>query len=190
VDRFKRYIPIGIGVLLTIIIVLLAFGMLQNVFTRASDVRPSDVVITDISANSAKITWSSGVESQGVVEYGTSPTALNFFAPENQKSKNHSVDLTLLSQNTTYYFDVRISDQKYDNGGIPWSFTTKSTAQAAPSGAVASPTPIQILQISPTAAAVACPYTDCATIKANLGKSGCDSQAYLKCLRTSPTPKL
>ena len=195
-DKFKRFIPIGIGVLLAIIIILLAFGMLQNVFTRAADTKPADVVVANITQNSAKVTWSSAIETQGVIEYGTSPTALNFFAPESQKTKDHSVDLTLLSQNTTYYLDIRIGDKKYDNEGIPWSFTTKSTAQTcsglvSPALSPARPTPVQILQISPAAgtSTTTCPYTDCATIKANFGKSGCDTQAYFKCIKKlTPTP--
>ncbi|MCS7093217.1 MAG: fibronectin type III domain-containing protein [Patescibacteria group bacterium] len=98
--------------------------------TRAADFEPRDVVVSNIEKNSARITWSTGAETQGIIEYGTSPTALNFFAPEPTREKNHSVDLTLLSPGTTYYFIIRINEKRYDNGGVPWSFTTKSAQES------------------------------------------------------------
>lgn len=184
--KTRKIVTIVIGVIISIAIVFLAFSMLQNVFTRASDVRPQDVVVSEISQNSVKVTWTTGVETQSVIEYGTSPTALNFFAPESAKTKNHSVDLTLLSQTTTYYFQIKVGDQSFDNGGIPWTFTTKAekkTQPTAPSPTVPPATP------SPTASA-GCAETDCASIKSKLGK-GCNTQDYFKCLRKltgTPTP--
>jgi hypothetical protein len=138
-----------------------------------------------------KISWATGVDTQAVIEYGTSPTALNFFAPEAQKGKNHSVDLTLLSPSSTYYFQVRIGDQKYDNGGVPWTFTTKGTEASqivpspTPTSSANQPTPIQQLRIDDNTSG--CNETDCAKIKEKLGK-GCSTQDYFKCLRSlTPT---
>jgi len=129
-----------------------------------------------------------------VVEYGTTPTALNFFAPEPTKTKTHTIDLTLLSPNTTYYFDIRVGDTKYDNGGVPWTFTTKGieasviTPSATPTqpfdSAQAKPTPIQRLKISD--GTEGCTETDCNKIKSKLGK-GCSTQDYMKCLRKPTT---
>ncbi len=191
--NMKQMLSIGIGVVLGIIIVFLAFTMLQSVFTRAADVKPQDVVVSEIAQNSAKVTWTTGQEVQSVIEYGTSPTALNFFAPEGQKIKQHSVDLTLLSENTTYYLDVRVGDQKYDNGGIPWTFTTKSKAGTTGAVPTVQVAPTTAVQPSPTVAvttSAGCTYTSCIDIKTNLGK-GCTTQDYIKCLRKlTPTPKL
>lgn len=174
---------IGIGVFVGLVVAYFAiFG------TRAADFEPRDVIVSNIEKNSVKATWATGVDTQGIVEYGTTPTALNFFAPEAVKTKTHSIDLTLLSPSTTYYFDVRVGDTKYDNGGVPWTFTTKgaessvSSPTAVPTQAGARPTPIQSLKIPDGSGN--CTETDCAQIKLKFGK-GCSTQDYFKCLKKS-----
>jgi hypothetical protein len=206
--KINKIGSVVIGIVIAVILGVLALNM-GGVFTRASDIEPRDVVISDIAQNNAKISWVTGIETQGVVEYGTTPTALNFFAPEATKTKNHLVELTLLSPQTTYYFQIRIGDKKYDNGGVPWTFTTRgaevqplsgqptptSTSQIQP-----TPTPIQSLEIKTnstnTSTTLSCNETDCAKIKEKLGK-GCTTQDYFRCLKkltpaatltSSPTP--
>lgn len=185
--KIMKIASIVIGTIIAILLLVMGFKVFQGVFTRAADYEPRDVVVSDINQNSVKISWTTGVETQGVIEYGTTTTALNFFAPEPQKVKSHALDMTLLSPNNTYYFQIRIGDQKYDNGGVPWTFTTKATEKsvvptAAPTQAtVAKPTPVQTLQI-PDGGTVACTETDCAKIKTKLGK-GCSTQDYFKCIR-------
>ncbi|MCL4364670.1 fibronectin type III domain-containing protein [Patescibacteria group bacterium] len=190
----KKGLAIFIGVILFIVLALAAFRIFG---TNAADLEPSDVVVANIDKNSARLSWATGVDTQAVVEYGTSPTALNFFAPEAAKAKSHTLDLTLLSPATTYYFDVRIGDKKYDNGGVPWTFTTKGVDQSVvvpsptpvASGATTgtiSPTPVQKLEIPDNTSS--CTETDCAQIKAKLGK-GCSTQDYFLCLnKTAGTP--
>jgi hypothetical protein len=123
--KLPKILSITVGGLLALVLVFIGFRLVQGVFTKAADAAPREVVITAITQNTARIGWSTDQETQAVIEYGTSPTALNFFAPEPAKTAKHTVDLTLLSPNTTYYFQVRIGDEKYDNGGVPWSFMTK-----------------------------------------------------------------
>lgn len=183
---------IGIGVVLAILLIVLGFKIIQSVFTRAADIEPRDVVVSEITQSSAKLSWATGEDTQGVVEYGTSPTALNFFAPESQKTQAHDVDLTLLSPTTTYYFQIRIGDKKYDNGGVPWTFTTKSVQQPtqaplptrAPTAIqTQSPTPVQTIVIPST-----CNETDCAKVKAKIG-NGCSTRDYFLCInRLTATP--
>jgi len=196
----KKIGVIVLGIILFIIIVILGF---QIFGTRAADLEPRDVTIADITQNSATVSWTTGVETQAVIEYGTSPTALNFFAPEATRTKEHKIELTLLSPATTYYFQIRINDKKYDNGGVPWTFTTKGTQATqtsqspSPTPTTAeitpTPTPIQVLEIkntTPTRAIVSCNETDCERIKLNLGK-GCTTQDYFRCLnKTTPVSKL
>lgn len=189
----KKIVAITIGILVFVGLVVSYFVFFS---TRAADFEPRDVIISNIEKNSVKATWATGIDSQGVVEYGTTPTALNFFAPEATKTKTHTIDLTLLSPNTTYYFDVRVGDTKYDNGGVPWTFTTKgadSSSVASPTIAptksvstATQPTPFQQLRISDRTES--CTETDCVAIKAKLGK-GCSIQNYFKCIRKlTPTP--
>jgi len=191
--KITKISSIIIGVVIAVVLGVMALNM-GGFFTRASDLEPRDVVISDIAQNNAKISWATGIETQGVVEYGTTPTSLNFFAPEASRTKNHLVELTLLSPQTTYYFQIRISDKKYDNGGVPWTFTTKGaeaqspiqpTATVAPSPQpqTPTPTPIQSLEIP----ASSCSETDCSKIKEKLGK-GCTTQDYFRCLnKLTPT---
>lgn len=204
-----RLISIGIGVVVAIVLIIVGFGLFQNVFTRAEDQAPRDVVVTDKTNNSAKISWVTGIENQGVIEYGTSLNQLNFFAPEAQKTKSHSVDLTLLSPNTTYYYVIRIGDKKYDNGGLAWTFTTNSSAgtaggvnpttavviqPTAPPVVAASPTPISSVEIpnrtqqQSSLPQSGCTETDCAKIQEKIGK-GCTAQDYAKCIvKVTKTP--
>ena len=202
-DKIKvtKLTSIGLGVIIAILLIVIGFKMFQSVFTRASDSEPRDVVISNILQNTAKIGWATGIDTQGVIEYGTSPTALNFYAPEIQSAKIHSLELTLLSPNTTYYFNVRIGDKKYDNGGVPWTFTTKSTEKSTtPTTGVLSPTvklgstgkstptPYQELVVpntksgsnQPLPTVVSnCTDADCQKICQKLGK-GCSTSDFIK----------
>lgn len=187
--KLLKITSIGMGLLISILLLVMGFKVFSGFFIRAVDYEPRDVVVSNIDQNSAKISWTTGAETQGVIEYGTSPTALNFFAPEPQKTKNHQVDLTLLSPSTTYYFQIRIGDKKYDNGGVPWTFTTKGVEKSQPLSlsptpvqSQPTPTPIQTLKIPDNSQAQVCNETDCAKIKEKLGK-GCSTQDYFRCLR-------
>lgn len=177
-----------IGIVIAILLLVMGFKVFSGVFTRASDSEPRDVVVSAPSQNSASITWSTGEDTQGVVEYGTSPTSLNFFAPEAAKTKSHTQDLTLLSPNTMYYFQIRIGDKKYDNGGVPWTFTTRDTEKSK----VSDPTPTisAVNPVVPTSAVVqqfevavtpvvSCEETDCVKICKKLG-NGCTTSDLLK----------
>lgn len=183
-----------IGIAVFIGLVFLYFSVFAS---RATDFEPRDVVVSNIEKNSVRVSWATGIDTQGVIEYGTTPTALNFFAPEAIKGKTHTLDLTLLSPNSTYYFDIRVGEKKYDNGGVPWTFTTKgaessvattpTTAPAQPTDSVQDqPTPFQKLQIPD--GTENCVETDCEKIKAKLGQ-GCSTQDYFLCLKkVTPTP--
>ena len=153
------------------------FQFFQNSLTRAVDTAPHSVDITDITENSAHVVWTTDRESQGVVEYGTSPTSLSFFAPEGEKTAKHSVPLTLLSENTSYYFRIKVGDSAYDNAGVPWTFSTKGTIESS--------TPIQ-----PTESVVVGDYesclqeTDCDMIKEKIATQECLAIHYSRCLQS------
>lgn len=197
-----------IGGVLSIVLVIVGFSITQGVFTRASQLEPISVTITDLTSNSAKITWTSEDESQGVVEYGTSTTELTAFSPEAEKTRNHAVELTLLTPGTTYYFQLKVGDRKFDNEGIPWSFTTKSsdgdvTSVSDPTPTLSSssqslqnklsndplkstPTPVSSVRIPPQNSnnVLGCPETTCDKIKANLASNGgCTVKDYIQCIK-------
>lgn len=184
-----RLVSIVIGSVIGILLIIAGFRLFQSVFTRAEDIAPRDVIVSEISQNTVKVSWSTGEENQAVIEYGTSPTALNFFAPESQRIKTHAVDLTLLSPATTYYFQIRIADQKFDNGGVPWTFTTKGTERSQPASTnpvLDRPTPVSTIVLQQEEASVpeaaTCTETDCQKIKDKLGK-GCTTGDYFRCVK-------
>ncbi|MFH1827379.1 MAG: fibronectin type III domain-containing protein [bacterium] len=189
-SKLKKYLPIGIGTLISIVILVLAFGVIQKFFTRASGEAPQNVVTSEITENQAKITWSTNIETLGRVNYGTSTNSLNFPIGETEQLKEHSVDLTLLSPGTTYYYNIDIGGTVYDNGGIPWTFTTKEVQKTqAPIPTIQEKTEEPIPIAEPTVREErTCNETDCDAIKSKLGK-GCTTQDYFKCVKAlTPTP--
>jgi len=200
--KLNKIAAILIGTILSVAIIFGFFKLMQSVFTRAEDVAPIDVITSEISQNSVKVTWATGQETQAVIEYGTTPTALNFFAPEALRTKSHSVDLTLLSPSTTYYFQIRVGEKKYDNGGVPWTFATKGvektqTPEINPTASPITPTAsaakvIKEINVSEDNITLGCPEgeTDCQKIKDKIGK-GCTTQDYFKCvMKLSVTPTI
>jgi hypothetical protein len=192
----KQLLPVLIGFGLCIPLLGLAFFVVQGALTRAGSVAPVDIKVVEITSDSATITWRTDRETQGVVEYGTSPKELVYFAPETGPKTEHRVELTLLRDSTPHYFQVRIGDNVYDNGGIPFTFTTTAFGEEPSPVPTRLPTPESVPdnpQEEPTSTGSraptarpdsgSCPATDdCAEIQSLFGK-GCSTSDYLKCLR-------
>lgn len=183
--KIKKYLPMIVGILIAIPLAIGAFFLTQGAMTRAGSVAPTDILVTKITDSSATISWTTDKESTGVVEYGTSPSQMVFFAPEATAKSQHSVELTLLQSKTPYYFIIRIGDTVYNKDGIPYTFTTKgsstTTGNNAPIRAVEPSTP----PVSPTAKLVisSCIVTDdCAEIQKRFGK-GCSTSDFIQCLK-------
>jgi hypothetical protein len=194
--KLSKIISIFIGIVLSIFILVLGFNLISSVFTRAEDEIPRDVTVTEVSQNSAKIQYTTGSDTQGVIEYGTSPTALNFYAPETQRTKDHSLNLTLLSPNSSYYFQIKIGENRHDNGGVPWTFSTKDIDRTkAVQGAstkiqlspTVKPTPIQSVIVPDEGSSVAtpsaplvCAETDCVKKCQKKEGKGCEVSDFAK----------
>lgn len=123
-----------------IIIVLLLTGVLAVVGLRAAKTYLSGAaggsepkgVRVQAEAQSATVTWQTEKETQGIVEYGTTPASLLLRALETQPTKVHRVVLSPLKENTTYYFRIRVGETIYDNNGIPYSFRTQTGGKTSP----------------------------------------------------------
>lgn len=192
----SKVFSVILGLIIAVILIYMGFRLVQNTILRAEDIAPRDVVVNQITDRSVNITWATGRETQSVLEYGVSPTSMNFFLPETEKVASHSVKLTLLSPKTTYYFQIRTGEQKWDNGGVPWMFTTLETGEAQQNQeAVLSPTKImpsptqsstQIQDVGESKV-VDCKTDNCEEIKVKIGK-GCTAQDYSRCLKKNAPP--
>jgi hypothetical protein len=200
---FKKFAPIFIGIGISGLLMVFGFKILTGVASRASGIAPvpGSVSVNNIADNSATIVWTTDIDTQCVIEYNSSLAAVasGSFAPEIQKTSKHSVDLTLLAPDTTYYYDISCENKKFDNDGAPFSFKTLATkgkgtvpsVTAVPSAAPSSTIPTLIPTVVPTiAGSGTCTATTCADMKNQIGK-GCTMQEYLrKCINSSPTPTL
>ncbi|MBU2592294.1 MAG: fibronectin type III domain-containing protein [Patescibacteria group bacterium] len=129
---------------------------------------------------SATISWESDKESQGVIEYGTTPASLLLRALEASETASHRVLLSPLKTNATYYFRIRVGETVYDNNGIPYSFKTKeddSVSETGSSGGTdtggAKVTQVPVQVVTPAAEAATGKITKCdlAEFKKNFGGS-------------------
>lgn len=163
-----------------IVVILLLVGVLgvlgiNTVKTymggASADTAPKNVLAKpNDDGKTAVITWSSDKSTIGVVEYGTSPAALLLRAPESEASVTHSVVLSPLKANVSYYFRIRVGGEIYDNNGIPYSFKTKLA------GATQAPT----VAVIPTVVSVRPTATVCV--------KGSNVMDYINCLRKNPQP--
>ncbi|MCR4330136.1 MAG: fibronectin type III domain-containing protein [Candidatus Roizmanbacteria bacterium] len=151
-EKQIRVATITLGVVGIVLVGVILFNLLKDKFVSASNIAPKDVAISKITQTSAKVTWTTDSESQSVIEYGTSPTSLTFFAPESTKTKNHEVELNLLTPETTYYFQISTADKKFSNGGVPWTLTTLGESSLSPTPPQTTISPSPDTSVTPTLA--------------------------------------
>ncbi len=107
----------------------------QNVTVTATadvDCSPpviSNVLTTNIGARAATVTFNTDEPANGTVRYGLGCGALTGSAGESGFKTAHSINLTSLTENTTYYYAVDAVDEAAnsatdDNGGACYTFTT------------------------------------------------------------------
>ena len=112
------------------VIGLLVFGINQirtMMSGASSDVEPQGVtVVLGDDGKTATITWTSNKESMGKVEYGTTAASLVLMSAESSMALDHRVLLSSLQPGKTYHYRIRIGEEIFDNGGIPYNFKTKA----------------------------------------------------------------
>lgn len=187
----KKYTKIIALVFLAVLVLsgVIFFGKntSQNLFSRASSCGVDKISSTQVSANSAVVTWESTDVNQGSILYGISANNLSFTAPEGTSGKIHNVPLTLLTPNTVYYYLVAIGDNRCDSTGqkcdtsacIPWSFTTTAVSpQQQIVAPLATPTVASVsatITLGPSLSPIASPSSYlsafCQQVKLNVGAS-------------------
>lgn len=169
-------------------LLVLVFMVIQGFARGAGDKDPQDVVATRISSSQATIAWVTAGNVSATVEYGTTPGSLQTYAPEVTAAKEHEVDLTFLSPATTYYYQIRIDGNEFNNNGVPWTFTTKTTSGkeviAAVKGATTKLSVAPSATPTPKLGTSSCEATECSEIRAQLGK-GCSASDYIQCIATA-----
>ena len=170
----SRILPIIIGLIISLSVLIFGLSVFEKVFTRASDLIPRDVIIYNITNTSAALEFFTGQEAQSMVEYGISVDKMNLIAPETQSTKDHSIVLSSLTPSTTYYFQIKIGDKTFNNGGVPWTFVTKlksndvlgiSTSDALKKRIKPELTPIESLVVDDSSSdQVLCSETNCQKI--------------------------
>ncbi len=88
----------------------------------------SIVTTANITSISATVTWTTDESSNSVVNYGAT-TALGSTISDTAMVTSHSVNLTGLAENTTYYYEVQSTDSSGNtatdnNNGIYYTLTT------------------------------------------------------------------
>ncbi len=189
------------------LIALLYFGFIfftGGASTQASEDAPQNVQVVEASGDKVKVKWSTPKESVTAIEYGTEPDSGSFKTIPASGSPNteHSIDISSLEPGVTYFFQIRVGEEVFNNEGQFWTFTTpkagesgqgsEASAEAAlspsPSTTTIVPTPTVATDSAsvtdPSADEVTtdiCSSTDCSEIQQNLGTK-CSTQDYVKCL--------
>jgi len=203
----SRILPIIIGLIISLSVLIFGLSVFEKVFTRASDLIPRDVIIYNITNTSATLEFFTGQKAQSMVEYGISVDKMNLIAPETQSTKDHSIVLSSLTPSTTYYFQIKIGDKTFNNGGVPWTFVTKlksndvlgiSTSDALKKRIKPELTPIESLVVDDSSSdQVLCSETNCQKIcklffkscsKQDFIKQGCIGKVDTKTCLVIPTP--
>lgn len=89
--------------------------------------QPKDVRISDISDNSATVSWTTDGQTTDFLVWGTTQNSISNVVNDdstNQKYYTHLITISGLTANTTYYFKINSEGNTYDNNGLPWQFST------------------------------------------------------------------
>ncbi|RLI99161.1 MAG: hypothetical protein DRP08_07515, partial [Candidatus Aenigmatarchaeota archaeon] len=87
----------------------------------------SDIQTSYITSNSATITWTTDEPSTSLVKYGTTSGSYPYSQEDTSYTTSHSITLTNLQANTTYYFVVNSTDKAGNSAqSSEDSFTTLS----------------------------------------------------------------
>ncbi|MGZ5075404.1 MAG: DUF7402 domain-containing protein [Methylobacter sp.] len=91
--------------------------------SSGSAVNISSYSVANITANSAKINWTTNTPSTGTVSYGTSASNLSSQVSANTAATSQSVQLNGLAGGTAYYYKVSAG-----SGSVTSSFSTSSSS--------------------------------------------------------------
>lgn len=137
-NNLVKSLLLFVVLVLSLGVVVVGFLSFRSYFSRASGTgTPTNVRVSNITANGVTVMWETGTDTQGIVRFATDPSAFSgnssalLFAAETSSTAKHQVKLASLKADTTYYYEIAIKESVYDKNGLvsenqhlPYSFTT------------------------------------------------------------------
>lgn len=119
---------LGLLILITGLIAGITLINSRQVFKLGANVEatPKNVRLSNITDNSVTVTWTTDIESEGFVKWGTSELSLSKVAlgEVNGKSLIHSATIQGINSGSDILFKINSNSKDYDNELIPWKATT------------------------------------------------------------------
>lgn len=143
-NLLSKRIPTILGILILIgglIAGIVLVGQRQGFGLRAGPTAvPRNVTISNRSSNGFTVSWTTDVPVTGFVVYSDNPTRLNLPAGDErdqisgttQQYTTHYVNVTGLTPDKTYYFEIGSGSENYNDGGKPYQVRTAPQAAAPP----------------------------------------------------------
>lgn len=140
----KNQIPTFLGILILIcgiIFGVYAINSRQNYkLSAVGDLTPQNVTISNLTASSLSISWTTEKEALSFIKWGENPQALKQIAKNNNSNKSyvHHITIDGLKPSSDIFFNIYINDKEYNNNETSWSSKTlnlnKSNNQAISAG--------------------------------------------------------
>ena len=109
----------------------------------------TNITATDITSASATITWDTNEPSSSLVKYGTESGNCTSQKYDSENATSHSIALTGLLSNTTYYFVVNSTDQSGNsNQSAEHNFTTSIKGDLNGDGTLAPADAVIVLEMA------------------------------------------
>lgn len=137
---FAKRIPTFLGLLILIgglVAGIVLVGQKQGFGIKAGPTAtPKDVKISNRGSTGFTISWDSDVPVTGYLKYSDNPTNLTLPAGDQRDQisgstnqyTTHYVDVTGLSADKTYYFEIGSGSQTYNDSGKPYQVRTAPSA--------------------------------------------------------------
>lgn len=101
----------------------------------STSAQPKDVRISNISDNSATISWTTDSQTSDFLSWGVTEGSISTVENESvngEKFFTHSISLSGLKPSSDYFFKINSEGADFDNNGVPWKFTTGTTLAINP----------------------------------------------------------
>jgi len=104
-----------------------------------ADSGESTILITNLTDTGFNVVWRSKTSEEGYIKYGEEKTSIEDTASDirdgltsRNKYYSHTIEITRLTPETTYYFEVHSGTEIYDNSDKYYTVTTLPTLSSPP----------------------------------------------------------